>query len=78
MQKTTKDIVTVQIITSLARNKNLEIGNYIEHFENMGSYRVKINNGGLTISKEKIQDYNATGKLSDAQIQEVANTFKNK
>ncbi|MGH2666911.1 hypothetical protein [Flavobacterium sp.] len=75
MQKSTKDSGAVQAITNLARSKNSEIGSYVSHYDNFGSYRVQVSNGGLTISKEKVQDYNATGKLTDIQIQEVANSF---
>jgi hypothetical protein len=75
MQKTTKDSSAVQAITNLARSKNSEIGNYVAHYDNFGSYRVQVSNGGLTISKEKVQDYISTGKLTDEQIQDVANSF---
>lgn len=75
MQKSTKDSGAIQSITSLARGKISEIGNYVAHYDNFGSYRVQVSNGGLTISKEKVQDYTSTGKLTDQQIQEVANSF---
>ncbi len=75
MQKTTKDTSAVQAITNLARIKNSEIGYYIEHYLSFGYYRVRVRNGGLNISFEKVADFNATGKLTDEQIQEVANSF---
>ena len=75
MQKTSKDSGAVQAITNLARSKNSEIGNYVEHFLSLGYYRVRVRNGGLNISFEKVEDFKATGKLTDEQIQEVANSF---
>jgi hypothetical protein len=75
MQKTSKDTNAVQAITNLARSKNSQIGNYIEHYLCLGYYRVRVSNGGLNISFEKVEDFNATGKLTDEQIQEVANSF---
>lgn len=75
MQITTKDSSAVQSITNLARTKNSQIGNYIEHYLCLGYYRVRVSNGGLNMSFEKVEDFNATGKLTDEQIQEVANSF---
>lgn len=75
MQKTSKDTNAVQAITNLARSKNSQIGNYIEHYLCLGYYRVRVSNGGLNISFEKVEDFNTTRKLTDEQIQEVANSF---
>lgn len=75
MQLTTKYSGVIQEITNLARSKNSEIGNYIEHYLSLGYYRVRVRNGGLNISFEKAEDFDATGKLTDEQIQEVANSF---
>lgn len=75
MQKTSKDTNAVQAITNLVRSKNSEIGFYLEHYLSLVYYRVRVRNGGLNISFEKVEDFNATGKLTDQQISEVANSF---
>lgn len=37
MQTTTKNSGAIQAITNLARSKNSEIGNYMEHYLSFGS-----------------------------------------
>jgi hypothetical protein len=80
MQKTTQYQKGVIGVTNLARVLNPEIGNYVEHYTNeMFDISVKLSNGGLSMTIEIAQDFEANPKSVDtSRIENIAKTFSSK
>jgi hypothetical protein len=79
MTKTTENKGGVIVITSLAKNVNTEIGNYIEHFNNgKFVYSVRLtNNGAIDMSREIAQDFETNAiNINATRIAQGAYSFR--
>lgn len=77
MQKTTNNTSGVMGVLGLARQLNPVIGSYQEHYINEGfGYTVKVSNGGVRMSVEIAQDYEAMpSSVTLERVKPVADSF---